>query len=617
MGLLGLLSSVTPSLETSIRDSPLITPEYTSHDPIIIYGDSDFQAQGWPGNGSADNPYMIDDLAINAISTCINIENTRVHVVVQNCLLSGLPGASSTGIRLRNTTNVFIKGNEMQDVRIGALVFESTNATVDGNHASVSFVGVSLIDTSECLVSNNTVEGDPSMGIGFSSSQECRALNNTVKGRGTGLAVYDSFSCEMSYNALFGCSLNIRPKDGSPPNKFVENYVNGKPLKVLHSEENIEVQVDDFGQIVLISCRDISIRGQSMGDVDEAILVINSDQIDVELVMLRNCSTAIDVRDSRDISISDVTFLDSGVGVVLGMSERVTIDRCIFHTIASVGVYVAGGANFTLRSSQIMYSVSSGIEVSSVADGLVVDSSFVNGTFNGISLTSSTGFRIENNTITNNGKSGIAVSYSNNNTIRDNSLAENMDGLSISYSSNSTIANNEITNSMDNGIELMDSANITLLDNFILNSTGYGIILDHLTEACLIINNTIVWSQTANGHDSGMDNVWVHNAWSDYDGVSPYDIAGSAGAQDQDPQQSDIDNDGLSGWEEVNTYGTSPFRSDTDGDGIDDGSEIAAGLNPLNPHDAAIAQGDYSSLIPFAGVVASIVALFYLRRKRN
>jgi hypothetical protein len=36
----------------------------------------------------------------------------------------------------------------------------------------------------------------------------------------------------------------------------------------------------------------------------------------------------------------------------------------------------------------------------------------------------------------------------------------------------------------------------------------------------------------------------------------------------------DTDNDGLSDWDELNTYGTDPNNPDTDGDGLTDGVEV-------------------------------------------
>ncbi len=48
---------------------------------------------------------------------------------------------------------------------------------------------------------------------------------------------------------------------------------------------------------------------------------------------------------------------------------------------------------------------------------------------------------------------------------------------------------------------------------------------------------------------------------------------------------SDLDGDGLTAYEEVAIYGTLPQGGDTDGGGVDDGTEVAAGLDPLDPSD--------------------------------
>ena len=48
-----------------------------------------------------------------------------------------------------------------------------------------------------------------------------------------------------------------------------------------------------------------------------------------------------------------------------------------------------------------------------------------------------------------------------------------------------------------------------------------------------------------------------------------------------DDRLSDYDSDGLTDLEEVNTYGTDPKNSDTDGDGYLDGAEIKTDYDPL------------------------------------
>lgn len=63
------------------------------------------------------------------------------------------------------------------------------------------------------------------------------------------------------------------------------------------------------------------------------------------------------------------------------------------------------------------------------------------------------------------------------------------------------------------------------------------------------------------------------------------DMRGQAGVSNQntdsDLMNQDTDNDGLSDWEELTIYKTSPYLEDSDSDGVNDKAEIDAGENPL------------------------------------
>ena len=52
------------------------------------------------------------------------------------------------------------------------------------------------------------------------------------------------------------------------------------------------------------------------------------------------------------------------------------------------------------------------------------------------------------------------------------------------------------------------------------------------------------------------------------------------------PTLSDSDNDMLSDFDEINVYGTNPCNKDTDGDGVDDGTEVECGSDPKVKEDS-------------------------------
>ncbi|MDZ7755657.1 OmpA family protein [Rhodohalobacter sp.] len=85
---------------------------------------------------------------------------------------------------------------------------------------------------------------------------------------------------------------------------------------------------------------------------------------------------------------------------------------------------------------------------------------------------------------------------------------------------------------------------------------------------------------------SDYDEIYVYgtsplNADTDDDGLTDNDEVNTYGT---DPLNMDSDEDGLSDGDEVNAYGTDPLSQDTDGDGLSDGDEVDEyGTDPLDP----------------------------------
>ncbi|MFX1331630.1 MAG: hypothetical protein ACFE9W_08740, partial [Promethearchaeota archaeon] len=49
---------------------------------ILIIGNNDFIVQGWPGNGTNEDPYRIDDLVIGTTETAIRVINVTCHFII-------------------------------------------------------------------------------------------------------------------------------------------------------------------------------------------------------------------------------------------------------------------------------------------------------------------------------------------------------------------------------------------------------------------------------------------------------------------------------------------------------------------------------------------------------
>ncbi|MFW9856184.1 MAG: ABC transporter substrate-binding protein [Candidatus Thorarchaeota archaeon] len=124
---------------------------FLDHSSISINGDTGFHAQakaeGWPGNGTATNPYIIENYIImgNGSDTLIEVVNSTVRFVITNCILNG----GKTGILLNNV--------------IGGRISFSVIMNNTGN-------GMTFLSSNGNLILNNILYKNQGHGISLSSS---------------------------------------------------------------------------------------------------------------------------------------------------------------------------------------------------------------------------------------------------------------------------------------------------------------------------------------------------------------------------------------------------------------------------------------------------------------
>ncbi|MHA1185541.1 MAG: right-handed parallel beta-helix repeat-containing protein [Candidatus Heimdallarchaeota archaeon] len=175
---------------------------YISHDPINITSDGDFSSYSFAGDGSFQNPYLIEGLSIiNSTSPFgILINNTASHFIVRNCYLE----TNAFGLVVENVANntAIVMDNIAFGNNAGAFVLRSTHyAIVSNNVAELDRVGINITNCFGVYVGNNTLTGGIPAGYSCHSgilTTNCEnivILNNSISNFNNGF--YSKKSSEM------------------------------------------------------------------------------------------------------------------------------------------------------------------------------------------------------------------------------------------------------------------------------------------------------------------------------------------------------------------------------------------------------------------------------------
>ncbi len=250
------------------------TIAYESHDPIVITTDSDFETQGWPGNGTVEDPYIIENLIFFENETgklSVYVANTTAVFTIRNCYFStnfsDSYSSDCSAIRLSQTTNCIVHNNSILGYKFGIWTSGCGNLVIDGNnisshfgiapyygeenititnnrlqecgHGIYEFVTASIINntiiesgwagihsyhSNNSLIRNNTcING--TMGISLDAFS-CNTLivNNTIENTGNeGIILeYRSFNNTIMWNTMNNCACSS--KDDGTNNTFSYNY---------------------------------------------------------------------------------------------------------------------------------------------------------------------------------------------------------------------------------------------------------------------------------------------------------------------------------------------------------------------------------------------------------
>lgn len=196
------------ALAVTVTQAPPVAAK-TDHSPIYITADSGFASGGFPGSGTEEDPYVIENLRITTDAlrrNGVEIRNTRAHFIVRGCEITAayigvLVEGAAPGTATITGNVITASSHEGGGIVLGADGVTVTNNTctgfVEGIHTNYaddcaitlnnfsynSYHGVSLRYSHDNLVAHNTILGNGAHGVFIiRDSTGNRVINNTLRG---------------------------------------------------------------------------------------------------------------------------------------------------------------------------------------------------------------------------------------------------------------------------------------------------------------------------------------------------------------------------------------------------------------------------------------------------
>ncbi len=386
----------------SVHETEVITINlsYTPSDPILIQSDADFETQGWSGNGTQDDPYMISGLSITADDVdCIKISDTTVFFKITDCLVSR--------VTWPHDPVVFS----------GINLFNVSNCVIDEISATHKLEGIFIEKSINCTITNSQLYDNEWYGCEIRNSTLCYVTNCTFTDNGSAglVARWDIRDCEIKGNLFIdndgdGISLSYCLNFIVVNNVLIGNYGrtigSGTGIKLYEGENcyarNNTIHESDFG----IGWRGVNCTLESNMISDsfaEGLAIVNSNECKI---------------------------------------KNNTISNCIEE-----GVRLSYVSNVILSNNIISDNIMDGIEFRDTVNCSAVNNAIFNNAEHGVAmLESSSGNRLRSNLLCGNSLIGIMFDdTSYNNTAYDNRFLWN--GL---------------TNALDNGTDNSWDDNVSL-----------------------------------------------------------------------------------------------------------------------------------------------------------
>lgn len=381
---------------------------------IEIRSDEDFEKYGFPGSGTEQDPFRIENYTIHTSNLwAISICDVTKHFIIWNNILE----IERIGIYICNVepnitqimSNIIFGGDGG-----GILIRNVNGGIINGNTCYDNFQGISLENSACWQIRNNTLKNNEVYGVYVSESSQIIIENNTLSYNaydGGSLALWYNIgvllerspSITIQFNSFKNHGLTISLSDLNQYSSIIveNNIVNGLELGYFFNYNDKIINNPKYGQILLINCSNVNITNQ----------FINYTGTGLEMDFCNNCSiyentfrynrlNGINLYKNNDITLHNNTFYKNMYGIGVWHSNNTVIKDCFFESNLR-GCY-SGGSECSVFNCEF-YNNQLGYHANNFQLILpdIINSSIFDGNYIGIELYGANG-KIEYNEFYNN-----------------------------------------------------------------------------------------------------------------------------------------------------------------------------------------------------------------------
>ncbi len=489
-------------IENSRHSNEESTINYTSHESIMIAQDETFTNYGFPGTGSEEEPYIIENYNITTTSYFgISIRSTTKHFVIRNCYVVTHQQCIYIYDVAEGTTSIinnFCSCSSDYPGGVCISLYSSSSATVIDNTCINNNVGIRLHLSSDAVLMNNNCRKN-NVGFILRSSPGATLTNNIICNNYYGIDLEASSDSSLISNQFFNDGLFIQEETVEEYSSYTiqDNLVNDKQLGYYINKNEATFSEPIYGQLIFINCNEIVIENQKLSNTYTGLYV-------------KLCENALVINNFCNNNSRRGIDLDTSNGTTL------TENECSNN----------GGDGIRLVSSV----------------GATMNDNICSNNRNGIGLYGSNDTELTNNICNDNSNDGVYLGSSRCTLIKNTCSNNGYDGIEANGSNNSLTQNNCNENRW--GIRLWRANSGLFTYNLLEDNEEYGIMISSDSHNNIIHHNIFINNNpngTSQAYDDGEKNVWYDekkkngNYWSDWNETGSYFIDGSAKSTDPFP----------------------------------------------------------------------------------